>query len=170
MLQERIGYRFRNAALFRKAMTHSSYANEQRMRHLQNNERLEFLGDSVLGFVTADYLYNQFPDLPEGQLTKLRAAVVCEHALYEIAKDLGIDKEICLGHGEEQGGGRQRPRGRGACGCGPGGATARSCRAPAGPRPRAGVCGFAAGWAQPSLEQMAMEAFMEGAMAISAVT
>ena len=95
MLQERIGYRFRNAALFRKAMTHSSYANEQRMRHLQNNERLEFLGDSVLGFVTADYLYNQFPDLPEGQLTKLRAAVVCEHTLYEIAKELGIDKEIC---------------------------------------------------------------------------
>ena len=109
MLQDRIGYRFRNPALFRKAMTHSSYANEQRMRHLQNNERLEFLGDSVLGFVTADYLYNHFPELPEGQLTKLRAAVVCEHALYELAQELGIDQEICLGHGEEQGGGRQRP-------------------------------------------------------------
>lgn len=69
----------------------------------------EFLGDSVLGFVTADYLYNHFPELPEGELTKLRAAVVCEQALYEVAKELGIDKEICLGHGEETGGGRQRP-------------------------------------------------------------
>ena len=109
MLKEKIGYRFRNPVLFRKAMTHSSYANEQRARHLQNNERLEFLGDSVLGFVTADYLYNHFPDLPEGELTKLRAAVVCEQALYEVAKELGIDQEICLGRGEEAGGGRHRP-------------------------------------------------------------
>ena len=109
MLKEKIGYRFRNPVLFRKAMTHSSYANEQRARHLQNNERLEFLGDSVLGFVTADYLYNHFPDLPEGELTKLRAAVVCEQALYEVAKELGIDQEICLGRGEEAGGGWHRP-------------------------------------------------------------
>ena len=76
---------------------------------MQHNERLEFLGDSVLGFVTADYLYNHFPELPEGELTKLRAAVVCEQALYEVAKELGIDKEICLGHGEETSGGRRRP-------------------------------------------------------------
>lgn len=109
MLKEKIGYRFRHNALFRKALTHSSYANEQRARHLQNNERLEFLGDSVLGFVTADYLYNHYPELPEGELTKLRAAVVCEQALYEVAKELGIDKEICLGRGEESGGGRERP-------------------------------------------------------------
>ena len=101
MLQDRIGYRFRNPALFRKAMTHSSYANEQRMRHLQNNERLEFLGDSVLGFVTADYLYNHFPELPEGQLTKLRAAVVCEHALYEIAQAADGRAEIYLDGGIE---------------------------------------------------------------------
>lgn len=121
MLKDKIGYQFRNNVLFRKALTHSSYANEQRARHLQNNERLEFLGDSVLGFVTADYLYNHFPELPEGELTKLRAAVVCEQALYEVAKELGIDKEICLGHGEETG---RRPteaeypgrRGRGAAG------------------------------------------------------
>lgn len=109
MLQDKIGYTFRNPVLFRKAMTHSSYANEQRFRHIQNNERLEFLGDSVLGFVTADYLYNQYPELPEGELTKLRAAIVCEHTLCQIAKELGIDQEICLGNGEESGGGRQRP-------------------------------------------------------------
>lgn len=109
MLKEKIGYKFENNVLFRKAMTHSSYANEQRARHLQNNERLEFLGDSVLGFVTADYLYNHYPELPEGELTKLRAAVVCEQTLYEIAKELGIDEAICLGHGEESGGGRHRP-------------------------------------------------------------
>lgn len=109
MLKEKIGYRFQNEKLFRKAMTHSSYANEQRARRIQNNERLEFLGDSVLGFVSADYLYNHFPELPEGELTKLRAAVVCEQTLYEIAKELGIDEEIRLGHGEELGGGRQRP-------------------------------------------------------------
>ncbi|MGE4548451.1 MAG: ribonuclease III [Intestinibacillus sp.] len=106
---EKIGYQFKNIVLYRKAMTHSSYANEHRERHLQHNERLEFLGDSVLGFVTADYLFSQYPELPEGELTKLRAAVVCEQALYEIAKELGIDREIRLGHGEETGGGRQRP-------------------------------------------------------------
>lgn len=109
MLKDKINYKFKNKVLLRKALTHSSYANEQRARHLQNNERLEFLGDSVLGFVTADYLYNEFPDLPEGELTKLRAAIVCEQALYEVAKELGIDSAICLGHGEESSGGRQRP-------------------------------------------------------------
>ncbi|NCB29367.1 MAG: ribonuclease III [Clostridia bacterium] len=109
MLMDKIGYHFQNDALFQTAMTHSSYANEHRERRLHNNERLEFLGDSVLGFVTADYLFNKYPELPEGELTKLRAAVVCEQALYEIAKELGIDGEIKLGHGEETGGGRQRP-------------------------------------------------------------
>lgn len=110
MLKDKIGYSFRNPVLFHKALTHSSYANEQRAkaRHLQNNERLEFLGDSVLGFVTADYLYHLFPELPEGELTKLRSAVVCERALYEVAVELGIDQEIRLGHGEETGGGRHR--------------------------------------------------------------
>lgn len=109
MLMEKIGYQFQNAVLYHTAMTHSSYANEHRERHLHNNERLEFLGDSVLGFVTADYLFNHYPELPEGELTKLRAAVVCEQTLCEIAKELGIDAEIRLGHGEETGGGRQRP-------------------------------------------------------------
>ncbi len=109
MLQKKIGYSFKNTALFQTALTHSSYANEHRERHLHNNERLEFLGDSVLGFVTADYLFNQFRDLPEGELTKLRAAVVCEQTLCEIAKEIGVDTAIKLGHGEENSGGRKRP-------------------------------------------------------------
>lgn len=102
-------YQFKNETLLNTAMTHSSYANEHRGSHLHHNERLEFLGDSVLGFVTADYLMNAYPDLPEGELTKLRAAVVCEGALCEIAKELGIPARIKLGHGEETGGGRERP-------------------------------------------------------------
>ncbi|WP_283674888.1 ribonuclease III [Butyricicoccus sp. Marseille-Q5471] len=104
-----IDYKFKDAVLLNMAMTHSSYANEHRGSHLHHNERLEFLGDSVLGFVTADYLYNTYPELPEGELTKLRAAVVCEGALCEIAKELGIPERIRLGHGEEIGGGRERP-------------------------------------------------------------
>ncbi len=104
-----VEYSFQNTALLEMAMTHSSYANEHRGDHTQHNERLEFLGDSVLGFVTADYLFTHYPDLPEGELTKLRAAVVCEGALCEIAREIGIQREIRLGHGEETGGGRKRP-------------------------------------------------------------
>ena len=104
-----INYQFKDKTLYQTAMTHSSYANEHRGSHLHHNERLEFLGDSVLGFVTADYLFTHYPDLPEGELTKLRAAVVCEGALCEIARELGIPQEIRLGHGEETGGGRERP-------------------------------------------------------------
>lgn len=105
----KIDYQFQNTALLETAMTHSSYANEHRGSHLHHNERLEFLGDAVLGFVTADYLFTHYPDLPEGDLTKLRAAVVCEGALCEIAHELGIPQAIRLGHGEEAGGGRARP-------------------------------------------------------------
>ena len=101
-----IDYKFKDAVLLNMAMTHSSYANEHRGSHLHHNERLEFLGDSVLGFVTADYLYNTYPELPEGELTKLRAAVVCEGALCEFAMELGIPERIRLGHGDEIGGGR----------------------------------------------------------------
>ncbi len=99
----KIDYKFKDETLLRLAMTHSSYANEHHGTHLQCNERLEFLGDSVLGFVTADYLFTHYPELPEGDLTKLRAAVVCEGALCEIARELGIPEEIRLGHGEENG-------------------------------------------------------------------
>lgn len=108
MLSEKTGYSFQNPSLLKTALTHSSYANEHRDRHLQNNERLEFLGDSILGFVSADYMFHHYPHLPEGELTKLRAAVVCEQTLYEIAKELGLHEEILLGKGEEAGGGRQR--------------------------------------------------------------
>ncbi|MGI6180816.1 MAG: ribonuclease III [Agathobaculum sp.] len=105
----KLDYQFKNPALFQTAMTHTSYANEHRNSHIHHNERLEFLGDSVLGFVTAAHLMTHYPDLPEGELTKLRAAVVCESALCEIAKEIGIPQEIRLGHGEELGGGRERP-------------------------------------------------------------
>ena len=104
----KIDYKFKDESLLQLAMTHSSYANEHHGTHLQCNERLEFLGDSVLGFVTAGYLFTHYPDLPEGDLTKLRAAVVCEGALDEIAHEIGIPEAIRLGHGEEMGGGRKR--------------------------------------------------------------
>ena len=104
----KIDYKFKDESLLQLAMTHSSYANEHHGTHLQCNERLEFLGDSVLGFVTAGYLFTHYPELPEGDLTKLRAAVVCEGALDEIAHEIGIPEAIRLGHGEEMGGGRKR--------------------------------------------------------------
>lgn len=103
-----VQYEFKNPLLLETAMTHSSYANEHRNEHTRHNERLEFLGDSVLGFITADYLFEHFPDFPEGELTKLRAAVVCESALCEIAKELDIAHALRLGHGEELSGGRER--------------------------------------------------------------
>ncbi len=105
----KIDYTFNNGGLLETAMTHTSYANEHRGGHIMHNERLEFLGDSVLGFITADHLFTNYPDLPEGELTKLRAAVVCESALCEVAKELGIQDALRLGKGEESGGGRNRP-------------------------------------------------------------
>lgn len=88
-----------------QSLTHSSYANEHNLKH---NERLEFLGDSVLGFLVAEYLYTKFPNIPEGQMTKLRATYVCEEANAKYAIATGIDKVILLGKGEEQNGGRKR--------------------------------------------------------------
>lgn len=108
-LEAVIGYRFRNISLLQNALTHSSYANERWHNSLLSNERLEFLGDAVLGLVTADYLYHKHPDLPEGDLTRMRAALVCEESLYEVAQRLGLGSELRLGKGEEAGGGRQRP-------------------------------------------------------------
>ena len=108
-LEEKLGYRFTNRALLENALTHSSYANENKAKGLQSNERLEFLGDSVLGMVVADYLFRTHPDLPEGDLTRTRAALVCEGSLVEVAQCLERGAYLKLGKGEEAGGGRERP-------------------------------------------------------------
>ena len=108
-LEEKLGYRFKNRALLENALQHSSYANEHRGAGMRSNERLEFLGDAVLGVVTADYLYKKHPDLPEGDLTRIRAALVCEESLHEVAQSLDLGRYLKLGRGEEQGGGRERP-------------------------------------------------------------
>ena len=107
-LEQKLGYTFKNPALLSEALSHSSYANEHRSAHLNSNERLEFLGDSVLGFVTAEYLFARHPDLPEGDLTRIRAALVCEQSLYEVARQLDLGRFLKLGRGEESGGGRER--------------------------------------------------------------
>lgn len=106
-LMDKLGYRFRDPRLLEKAMTHSSYANEGR-HGLESNERLEFLGDSVLGFVAAKYLFEK-ENGPEGELTKLRAAVVCEKALCSYSKELGLGNYLLLGKGERLTGGAERP-------------------------------------------------------------
>lgn len=108
-LEEKLGYRFRDRGLLEHAMTHSSYANEHRGAGLTSNERLEFLGDSVLGVVVADYLFHEHPDMPEGELTRTRAALVCEGSLHEVAKGLNLGRYLRLGKGEDAGGGRERP-------------------------------------------------------------
>ena len=107
-LETAIGYRFKNITLLQNALAHSSYANERWHDSLKSNERLEFLGDSVLGMVVAEYLYRNFPDRPEGELTRMRADMVCENALAAIAGQIGLGEHLLLGHGEEQTGGRTR--------------------------------------------------------------
>ena len=107
-LEQKLNYTFRDPALLQEALSHSSYANEHRAAHMNSNERLEFLGDSVLGFVTAEFLFRQHPDLPEGDLTRIRAALVCEQSLYEVARKLELGRYLRLGRGEEAGGGRER--------------------------------------------------------------
>ena len=107
-LEAAIGYRFHNITLLQNALAHSSYANERWHDSLKSNERLEFLGDSILGMVVAEYLYRNFPDRPEGELTRMRADMVCETSLAAIANSFGLGGHLLLGHGEEQGGGRGR--------------------------------------------------------------
>ncbi len=107
-MNSKIGYQFKDKKLYMKALTHSSYANEHRDKKIHSNERLEFLGDSILGFITAEYIFKNYKNLPEGELTKIRAAVVCEKTLCVIARELELDKDIMLGKGEEAGGGRDR--------------------------------------------------------------
>lgn len=107
-LEKALGYTFRDRRLLENALAHSSYANEKWKNSLASNERLEFLGDSILGFVVAEYLYRNCPDHPEGDLTRMRADLVCEVSLAQVAAKLGLGKHLLLGHGEEQGGGRNR--------------------------------------------------------------
>lgn len=108
-LQNKIGYQFKNPALLNEALTHSSYANEHKSQHIKYNERLEFLGDSVLSIVVSDYIYKNCPELPEGELTKLRASLVCEKSLYEFAKKIDLGKYLVLSKGERNNGGADRP-------------------------------------------------------------
>ena len=106
-LQDRIGYRFRDPSLLERALTHSSYANECKQK-TECNERMELLGDAVLSIIVADHIFHKF-HLAEGDLTKIRASLVCEKSLYEFARKIDLGSELLLGHGEEQTGGRERP-------------------------------------------------------------
>ncbi len=106
-LENNLKYKFKNIQLLKNALTHSSYANETHNSHF-SNERLEFLGDSVLSIIVSKFLYETYPKMPEGQLTKLRASLVCEKALYSYSKELEIGDFLFLGKGEEQTGGRTR--------------------------------------------------------------
>ncbi|MCI8525841.1 MAG: ribonuclease III [Oscillospiraceae bacterium] len=107
-LERALGYTFQDQRLLEKALTHSSYANEKWKNGLASNERLEFLGDSILGFVVAEYLYRRYPDHPEGDLTRMRADLVCETSLARAAAGLRLGEYLKLGHGEDLGGGRTR--------------------------------------------------------------
>ncbi len=106
--EEIIGYKFNDRELLKTALTHSSYANENRSKNIKYNERLEFLGDSVLSLVVSNYLFENYKSLPEGSLTKVRAAIVCEHSLWECAVNIELGKFLILGKGEELTGGRTR--------------------------------------------------------------
>ena len=108
-LEEKLGYQFRNRGLLTTALTHSSYANERKKTGIECNERLEFLGDSVLGMVTAEFLFRNELSMPEGKMTRLRAELVCERSLAEAADELELGKYLLLGKGEDSSGGRSRP-------------------------------------------------------------
>ncbi|MCL6637295.1 MAG: ribonuclease III [Alicyclobacillus sp.] len=108
-LSAELGVSFRDPSLLKQAFTHASYRNEHRRPSLEDNERLEFLGDAVLELVVSEYLYRTQPDLPEGELTRLRAAIVCEPTLVRFARELQFDRYVRLGKGEERSGGRRRP-------------------------------------------------------------
>ena len=107
-LEAQIDYVFRNKDLIRQALTHSSYANERKINKIEDYERIEFLGDAVLELVSSEYLYERQKSMSEGQLTRTRAAMVCEPSLASCARDIGLDGYILLGKGEEMTGGRNR--------------------------------------------------------------
>lgn len=104
-----IDYKFNNPKLLQVALTHSSYANEMKDKGVKCNERLEFLGDAVLSIVVADYIFENMPELPEGELTKLRSSLVCEKALFKFGKEINLGDYLKLSKGEKNGGGAQRP-------------------------------------------------------------
>lgn len=106
--QKMIGYQFKNEKLLIQALTHSSYANEKHMSKLSDNERLEFLGDAVLEIVSSEFLFHNYPKLPEGDLTKMRASMVCEPTLAFCTKELDLGEYLLLGKGEDMTGGRKR--------------------------------------------------------------
>ena len=108
VLEKRIGYEFKNKDLLKQALTHSSFTNEQKINKAKNYERLEFLGDAVLELISSEFLFKVHPDVPEGELTKMRASMVCEPSLAFCAKDLELGKFLRLGKGEEGTGGRDR--------------------------------------------------------------
>ena len=105
-LEKKIGYQFRDKSLLKQALTHSSFANEQRINKLKDYERLEFLGDAVLELISSDFLFHENPQMPEGKLTKLRSSMVCEPALAYCARDIELGRYMLLGKGEEATGGR----------------------------------------------------------------
>ena len=107
-LQKRIGYSFQNTGFLRLALTHSSYANEHKLQKIHHNERIEFLGDAVLEIVTSEFLYLTYPDMPEGEMSKKRASLVCEPSLAASAREISLGDYLLLGHGEELGGGASR--------------------------------------------------------------
>lgn len=108
-LQQKLGYKFKNESILLRALSHSSYVNENHDICKESNERLEFLGDSVLGFITAENFFKNYTDFPEGDLTKLRAAMVCEKSLASFARQIQLGKYLLLGKGEIVTGGRERP-------------------------------------------------------------
>ena len=107
-LEERIGYHFQDTYLLSCALTHSSWANEQKIHRYKDYERLEFLGDAVLEMISSAFLFHEYPDMREGELSKRRAALVCEPSLAECARRLGIEQHIRLGRGAEADGGREK--------------------------------------------------------------
>lgn len=107
-LEQKTGYFFRDRELLGQAVTHSSFANEQKIKRKKDYERLEFLGDAVLELATSAFLFQEYPDMPEGEMTKKRSMLVCEPALAFCAKDIELGKYILLGKGEEATGGRER--------------------------------------------------------------
>lgn len=107
-LEDKIGYQFKDRKLLKQALTHSSFANEQKINKLKDYERLEFLGDAVLELISSDFLFHENQDMPEGKLTKLRSSMVCEPALAYCARDLQLGQYLLLGKGEEATGGRER--------------------------------------------------------------